>query len=173
MSAGPGTCRPEVPPRKTPGDTNSKKMDTQDLAWNCSLQSCQSTTLNCFSVGLPACSRLQQVSDVWAISRSDLDSSKHAVFEGFTNQNAAKNQKLILKKSSHIFYGLLRWTNDFGEAGMNNQLKISIWKKYFDCKLVKLDIQGKINIFTMISSIFLAKPASPNLQVQLREPKTI
>ena len=41
---------------------------------------------------------LKQCSDVWAISRSDLDSSKYAVFEGFTNQNVAKNQKLIFKK---------------------------------------------------------------------------
>ena len=32
------------------------------------------------------------------VQMSDLDSSKYAVFEGFTNQNVAKNQKLIFKK---------------------------------------------------------------------------
>ena len=69
---------------------------------------------------------LEHCSDVRAISRSDLDSSKYAVFEGFTNQNVAKNQKLFFFKISDIVYGLLRWTNEFGEAGVNNQLKIFI-----------------------------------------------
>ena len=31
VSAGPGTYRPEIPPRKTPGDINWKRTDTQDL----------------------------------------------------------------------------------------------------------------------------------------------
>ena len=39
--------------------------------------------------------------------------------------------------------------------------------------MAMVDIKGKIYIFTLISSILLAMPASPNLQVQLSDPKTI
>ena len=50
------------------------------------------SALCCLSTSIKHCS------DVSAISRWDLASSKYAVFEGFTNQNVAKNQKLIFKK---------------------------------------------------------------------------
>ena len=70
---------------------------------------------------------LRHYSPVCAISWSDLDSSKHAVFKGCSNPNMAENQKKKhSQKKIHIIKGLLRWTHEFGEAGMNDQLKIFI-----------------------------------------------
>ena len=49
--------------------------------------------------------RIKHCSDVWAISRSDLDSSKTAVLEVITNPNLANNKKKKLicrKKKYHI-----------------------------------------------------------------------
>ena len=69
---------------------------------------------------MSVCLRVSQYSDIRAISWPDLDSSEYAVFEG------------CIFKKSFIIWGLLIWTYEFGEAGMNNQFKIIIWKIYFD-----------------------------------------
>ena len=89
---------------------------------------------------------LQHCSDVWAISRSDLDSSKYAVFEGFTNQNVAKNQKLIFFLNVLILFMVywdgpmslvkLGWTTS-SKYSFERNILTAIWSSWiYKAKLI-------------------------------------
>ena len=89
---------------------------------------------------------IEHCSDVWAISRSDLDSSKYAVFEGFTNQNMVKNQKLIFFLNVLILFMVywdgpmslvkLGWTTS-SKYSFERNILTAIWSSWiYKAKLI-------------------------------------
>ena len=57
----------------------------------------------------------------------------------------------------------MSWTYEFGEADITSNSNYSFERKKIDCNFVKYDVKNQINIFGLISCIFLAMPPSVNL----------